>query len=148
MNIIRLFSLALVFTTFSIQAESITARYPDYNTRSEYAACNDAKGLVKNKVENECGYGNIDDVATSCERCSMKVRFGTKTWTCSGRADYKCKGSEKDSSYTNELRGKVRNYNRSNSSNNPCLENRNSAACNVFKYQQRKKSKTASGVRG
>jgi hypothetical protein len=132
-------------------ATSMTVRYPDYN-HSSAGACRDAKRHVRLKASNECKSNITGSIQTSCIRCNKKMRFNTPTWTCSGKATYKCGGTSVSQDETNKnsstfgapirkLRGALRKNTPRGQS--PCLQYPNGSACRRWKAS----FKRAGGVR-
>lgn len=147
----HLLLILVLFYVAGASAESITARYPDYN-HSKDGACNDAKLYIKNRAYSECPDGVSGSISRSCENCTKKMRFNTPTWTCSGRADFSCKGksssqaeSDASSSYGDKAVRKMRGSLRKNTprGQSPCLQYPNGSACRSWKQSM----KTVGGVR-
>ena len=133
----------IVFIGSQALADTITARYPDYN-HSKSGACKDAKLYVKNKASNECPRGTSGGIDTECIQCTEKIRFNTPTWTCTGKAKFKCVGktASEDEQESRDgfgdkairgIRGKARQK-----LGGPCLQFPNSERCRKWKANYQK----------
>ena len=133
-------------------ADSITKRYPDYS-HSKEQACSDAKLYIKNRVGKECPDGFSSPAKVSCVACTKKIRFNTPTWTCSGRAEFKCNNKSLSQSQSDEEAGYIGRKIRKTRGTlqhapqklgGPCLQFPNSERCAQWK---RNYQKAVGGVR-